>query len=463
MSDLTLDDIAECFEGAVPAVIATASADGVPNVTYLSRVRLVDGHRVALSNQFFSKTTANLAANPHASVLLLDGRNYEQYRLTLAFERTERRGPVFERLRQDVDIVAAFAGMQDVFRLLAADIYRVVEIEHLQAAAHRRGEPVPVPASGRADGLDAGRIADLGTRLARCGDVGAVVASAMAGLDELFGYRHAMVLLLDDDGRTLRLAGARGYGDEGGGDEWGDVTVALGDGPIGEAAARGVAVRSGGAHQAAKYARSIRRSFEQTGSAAGRDVAAPGLAHSASLLAVPSLALGALIGVVVVEDETPQAFHEADEAVLAVIAAILGGAVEAARSQHVAAPGGGPSVDASGAGPVPVDRVRVRCFARDGSVFLDDEYLVKGVAGRILRSLVDEHLRTGRTEFSNRELRLDATLELPPVKDNLESRLLLLQRRLDATAAPVRIVRTGRGRFRLEVRRPVALDVVAAE
>jgi adenylate cyclase len=60
MSDLTLRELHLCFEGVIPAVIATASADGVPNVTYLSRVRIVDDDRIALSNQFFSKTARNL-------------------------------------------------------------------------------------------------------------------------------------------------------------------------------------------------------------------------------------------------------------------------------------------------------------------------------------------------------------------------------------------------------------------
>ena len=34
---LSLVDIERCFGGAIPAVLATASADGVVNVTYLSR------------------------------------------------------------------------------------------------------------------------------------------------------------------------------------------------------------------------------------------------------------------------------------------------------------------------------------------------------------------------------------------------------------------------------------------
>ena len=45
------------------------------------------------------------------------------------YERTERRGAMFERLREDVDAVAAVSGMQDVFKLRAADIYRVSQID----------------------------------------------------------------------------------------------------------------------------------------------------------------------------------------------------------------------------------------------------------------------------------------------------------------------------------------------
>jgi predicted pyridoxine 5'-phosphate oxidase superfamily flavin-nucleotide-binding protein len=126
---LGLHDIAPCFEGVIPAIIATASRDGTPNVTHLTRVHLVDDEHVALSNQFFSKTVRNLAENPTACVLLLDPFTIDEYRLILRYERTERRGPVFERLHRDVEAVAALTGMQGIFKLRSADIYRVVEVE----------------------------------------------------------------------------------------------------------------------------------------------------------------------------------------------------------------------------------------------------------------------------------------------------------------------------------------------
>jgi hypothetical protein len=99
----------------------------------------------------------------------------------------------------------------------------------------------------------------------------------------------------------------------------------------------------------------------------------------------------------------------------------------------------------------------VRHFAANDSVFLDDAYLIKGVAGAILWKLLRDHQQLGRTEFNNRELRLDPALRLPDVSDNLEARLLLLQRRLAEQGAPVRIEKTGRGRFRLVLQRPVEL------
>ena len=126
---LALSDISNCFEGIIPATIATASADGTPNVTQLSRVFMVDDDHVALSNQFFSKTQQNLAENPRASVVVIDPLAGGSYKLTLDYERRELRGPVFDRLHREVEAIAAITGMTGVFKLRSADIYRVTELE----------------------------------------------------------------------------------------------------------------------------------------------------------------------------------------------------------------------------------------------------------------------------------------------------------------------------------------------
>jgi hypothetical protein len=109
---------------------------------------------------------------------------------------------------------------------------------------------------------------------------------------------------------------------------------------------------------------------------------------------------------------------------------------------------------ADAAGPA----VQLRRYSRDNSVFLDDVYLIRGVAGAILWKLVGEFLRSGRREFSNRELRLAPELRLPDVQDNLEVRLLLLQRRLAEQNAAIQLEKAGRGRMRLNVTRRVVME-----
>ncbi len=121
---------------------STAGSDGTPNVTYLSKIRVVDERHVAISNQFFSKTSKYLVENPHASVLAIDPADYEEYRMCLAYERNERRGPVFDQLRRDVDELAALSGLQDVFKLRAADIYSVVGVERIPRSGRRLPRPL---------------------------------------------------------------------------------------------------------------------------------------------------------------------------------------------------------------------------------------------------------------------------------------------------------------------------------
>jgi adenylate cyclase len=452
MTVVTLDSLQLCFEGAVPAVIATASADGTPNITYLSRVHVVDHERVALSNQFFSKTARNLAENPRASVLLVDPVTYEEFRLRLVYERTERRGPVFERLRGDIDALAALQRMEDVFKLQAADIYRVLDIEPVPTATHRPGDPRR--SHGRNEpGERAPALAELAGRLSRARDLDAVLETTVAGLAALFGYEHSLVLLLDEDGRRLFTIASHGYDAEGVGSE-----VTVGEGLIGLAAARCTPLRVGNLGQMDKYSRIVRRSYEDSGDIApGHDLPVPGLPDAQSQLAVPAMAFGQLVGVLMVEDRSVAAYTAEDEAALTVVAALVANAVESERpadgtdEERTAA---APTEEAVADGP----EARVRFFPVDGSAFLDGEYLIKGVAGRLLWALVGHHEREGRVDFTHRELRLDPSLELPPHRDNFENRLLLLKRRLDERDAPVRIEKTGRGRFRLHVSAPLRLE-----
>jgi adenylate cyclase len=439
---VALDAMRECLEGAIPAVISTCSPDGMPNVSHLSQVQYVDGGHVALSYQFFNKTRQNVLHDPRATVLVTHPTTAACYRLKLRYLRTETNGPLFERMKAKLAGIASHTGMSGIFRLLGADVYRVVEVEPVPAAT--------LPArSPRRSTLSALRVAAESMRTAKALDE--LLDRTLEVLDTQFEIRHSMVLMLDPSDRLYTVA-SRGYEASGVGSE-----IALGQGVIGVAARERTPIRIG--HMTAEYAysRAIRESAEQGGMAAMLEVEIPlpGLPESRSQLAVPILVFERLLGVLYVESDRDLRFSYDDEDALVTLAGQLGGLMHLLQSL------GEPDEPVRGferAADVKGAPVAVRHYAENDSVFLGEDYLIKGVAGAIFWTLVTDYVNDGRTAFSNRELRLDPRIRLPDIGDNLEARLILLQRRLAERNACVRIEKTGRGRFCLRLNRPLELD-----
>ena len=48
--------------------------------------------------------------------------------LNLAFERSETKGPIFDAMDMQIEAIASMTGMKGIFKLRAADIYRVLSV-----------------------------------------------------------------------------------------------------------------------------------------------------------------------------------------------------------------------------------------------------------------------------------------------------------------------------------------------
>jgi len=442
---LGLEQLTPCFQGILPSMFFTCSSDGTPNAAFLSHVEYIDPSHVALSFQFFNKSRRNIAENPYALLRVIDPDNNQGWALRVKFERSETFGPIFDRMSLRIEAIASYAGLKGIFKLKSADIYLVESVEQVPEepgrqerwSARGRRQPDAV--------FTIKALQELSARMTAAANLDQLLQSILSGIKEYFGFSHSMILLAGEKPGTLVTIASRGYPQGGAGAE-----VRFGEGIIGVVAEAQQPIRIAGLVRGMLYAYAAKKRAEERGWQPQEAVRLPGLDNPASQLGVPLVVAGELIGVLCIESETAYRFHEEDKNTIQLLGASLAIAIQnmqrrEAEEEPEAARAPAPLRAASG-------KTRQVAFYRsDEVVMLDGDYLIRSLPARILWKLLQTHKREGRAEFTNRELRLDKSLGLPDFKDNLETRLLLLRRRLDEKTEDIRLVPVGRGRFALQL------------
>jgi hypothetical protein len=450
-----LESLATCFQGLLPAQLFTCSRDGVPNAAYLSHVDYVDPSHVALSFQFFNKSRRNIAENPHALVTVQDPDTGQGWQLRLRYVRSETSGPLFERMALRIEAIASYCGLKGIFRLRAADVYEVRSIERTPEEdgidqATRRGSrrataPDPV--------FTMKALKDFAARIHGADSLEKLVDSILEGLAESFGFHQSMLLVPAEEPGVLVTVATHGYPVNGAGAE-----VRFGEGIAGMVAEARKPIRIAGLLRGMLYALAMHREASQPEAGPLRRIPLPGLANPESQLGVPLHVRDELVGVLCLESETAYRFHEDDKATIELLGSYLAIAIQnmqlQERAADAAAEAASPVTAADGARPPcpsPGARHELVYYTADECILVDGEYLIRSLPAKILWRLLTTREATGRVEFTNRELRLDKSLNLPEWKDNLESRLLLLRRRLDQKCPDIRLVPRARGRFAIQL------------
>ncbi len=158
-------------------------------------------------------------------------------------------------------------------------------------------------------------------------DIKRIYDIVLQAMDEVFGFHHAMVLLLDDGGETLHVTASRGFDQSGVG-----AVAKMGTGVIGMVAKKRRMMRLGNLRAQRRYAGQVRDSIKASGGSVGEEVPIPGLPDAGSQIAIPLMVKDRLIGVFAVESPQDNAFDALDEVILKIVSNQVATAIDNANA-----------------------------------------------------------------------------------------------------------------------------------
>jgi transcriptional regulator with GAF, ATPase, and Fis domain len=159
-------------------------------------------------------------------------------------------------------------------------------------------------------------------------DLEEIYDAALQTMGELFEFHHAVILLLETGGQTLRVVASRGYENQAMGGR-----VRVGTGVVGMVADRRKPLYVANLGQHRMYAAAQRRQMMKAGRGdeLGDAVAVPGLPHAESHFAIPLLMRDELVGVFSIESPVKRTFTEHERGLVSIVANQIASAIHNAR------------------------------------------------------------------------------------------------------------------------------------
>ena len=188
------------------------------------------------------------------------------------------------------------------------------ELEHIKILLDRKSKEIEI-------------IKQISNQINKSLDLNLIASSMLSLMNEFFGFKHSMILLVSENKKHLNVLETYGYKKKGIG-----AKVEFGVGVIGIVAEKKKLMRMANLGMQRSYMQAIREQVQITNKNKLQDkVRLPGLKNPESQVAIPMLIDNELVGVFSVESEKMNIFDKSDEVLIGILANQTASALENAR------------------------------------------------------------------------------------------------------------------------------------